>query len=124
MDMQFHWLRDPEAQGQFRIYWRLGGTNLVDYFTKHHPLAHHVNVRAEFLTRVKDHTEARHMRHTGQTKNSSNKIATLQWCVRQASIQKLVQQIFSEGENLNSLPEGFWNDNRKVFKVTTISLDS
>jgi len=22
MDMQFHWLRDREAQGQFRIYWR------------------------------------------------------------------------------------------------------
>ncbi len=37
MDMRFHWLRDREAQGQFRIYWRPGKTNLVDYFTKHHP---------------------------------------------------------------------------------------
>ena len=36
MDMRFHWLRDCEAQGQFRIYWRLGKTNLADYFTKHH----------------------------------------------------------------------------------------
>ena len=59
MDMRFHWLRDREAQGQFRIYWRPGGTNLADYYTKHHPPAHHVNVRAEFLTRLKERSEAR-----------------------------------------------------------------
>ncbi len=59
MDMRFHWLRDREAQGQFKIYWRLGKTNLADYFIKHHAPAHHVNVRAEFLTRVKDHAAAR-----------------------------------------------------------------
>jgi hypothetical protein len=93
--MQSHWLRDHKAQGQFRIYWRPGGMNLKDYFTKHHPPAHHVNVRAEFLTRVKDLTEARRTRHTGQTKNSSNKIATPQGCVRQASLQELAQQIFA-----------------------------
>jgi hypothetical protein len=29
MDMRFHWLRDREAQGQFRIYWRPGKTNLA-----------------------------------------------------------------------------------------------
>ena len=28
--------------------------DLADYFTKHHPPAHHQNVRAEFLTRVAD----------------------------------------------------------------------
>jgi hypothetical protein len=49
--MRFHWLRDQEAQGQFRIYWWPGKSNLADYFTKHHPPAHHVNVRAEFLKR-------------------------------------------------------------------------
>jgi hypothetical protein len=53
MDMRFHWLRDREAQGQFKIYWRPGKTNLADYFMKHHAPAHHVNVRAEFLTRVR-----------------------------------------------------------------------
>jgi hypothetical protein len=37
MDMRFHWLRGRKAQGQFRIYWRPGKTNLADYFTKHHP---------------------------------------------------------------------------------------
>jgi hypothetical protein len=37
MDMQFHWLRDREAQGQLKIYWWPGNTNHADYFTKHHP---------------------------------------------------------------------------------------
>jgi len=95
MDMRFHWLRDREAQGQFKIYWRPGATNLADYFTKHHPPAHHVNVRAEFLTRVKDLAEARLSKNDGQTKTSGEKIATLQGCVRQASIRELVQRILA-----------------------------
>ncbi len=66
--MRFHWLRDREAQGQFKIYWRPGTTNLADYFTKHHPPAHHANMRAEFLTRVQDLAEIRHMKNEGQTK--------------------------------------------------------
>ncbi len=68
MDMRFHWLRNQEAQGQFRIYWRPGKSNLADYFTKHHPPAHHVNVRAEFFTKVNDLAESRHKREQGQTK--------------------------------------------------------
>jgi hypothetical protein len=71
MDMQFHWLRDREAQGQFKIYWRQGKTNLADYFTKHHAQAHHVDVRAEFLTRVKDLVEARHITN-GRTAERQN----------------------------------------------------
>jgi hypothetical protein len=59
MDMHFHWLRDREAQGQFRIYWRPEKINLADYFTKHHSPAHHISVRTQFLTRVKDLAEAR-----------------------------------------------------------------
>ena len=92
MDMRFHWLRDREAQEQFRIYWRPGSTNLADYFTKHHAPAHHVNVRAEYLTRVKDLMEAR------QTKQANDKIATLQGCVRQASRQELAQRILARGK--------------------------
>ena len=70
MDMRFHWLRNREAQGQFRIYWRPGKTNLADYFTKHHPPMHHVNVRSEFLSKVKDLAEARRQREElGQTKS-------------------------------------------------------
>ena len=50
MDMRFHWLRDRECQQQFRIYWRPGKMNYADYWTKHHPEAHHRNIRKEFLT--------------------------------------------------------------------------
>ena len=57
MDMRFHWLRDREAQQQFKFIWRPGKTNLADYFTKHHPPAHHVNVRSEFLTKVRKFAE-------------------------------------------------------------------
>jgi hypothetical protein len=50
MDMRFHWLRDRECQKQFRIYWRPGKLNYADYWTKHHPAAHHKGVRKEFIT--------------------------------------------------------------------------
>jgi hypothetical protein len=41
MDMRFEWLKDREAKNQFRFFWRLGKTNLADYFMKHHPPDHH-----------------------------------------------------------------------------------
>ena len=41
MYMGFHWLRRRDAQGQFRYYWKPGTMNLGDYWTKHHPSAHH-----------------------------------------------------------------------------------
>ena len=50
MDMRFHWLRDRECQEQFCFYWRPGRLNYADYWTKHHPAAHHRNAREEFLT--------------------------------------------------------------------------
>jgi hypothetical protein len=52
MDMQFEWLLDRAQQGQFRIYWRPGKTNLADYFKKKNPPVHHCNVQGEFLTQV------------------------------------------------------------------------
>ena len=68
MDMRINWLKFREAQGQFRIHWRPGKTNLADYFTKHHAPAHHVNIRSEFLRRVKDLAEARSLKaKQGQT---------------------------------------------------------
>ena len=50
MDMRFHWLRDRETLKQFRFYWRPGRMNYADYWTKHHPAAHHRNFRPEILT--------------------------------------------------------------------------
>jgi hypothetical protein len=56
MDMRYFWLKDREAQDQFRFFWRAGATNLADYWTKHHPGAHHRNMRKEFLTTMHELT--------------------------------------------------------------------
>eukprot|EP00957_Ditylum_brightwellii_P050865 3857780-Ditylum_brightwellii.AAC.1 len=34
-------VQDRIRQGQFRVYWEPGRNNKADYFTKHHPPAHH-----------------------------------------------------------------------------------
>ena len=49
IDMRFYWVRDRVKQGQFIIYWRKGSDNIADYFTKHHPPAHHRRLRARYL---------------------------------------------------------------------------
>ena len=53
MDMRFHWLRDREAQGQFRFFWGPGKFNDADYYTKHHSAAHHRDIRPNILTNVR-----------------------------------------------------------------------
>jgi hypothetical protein len=54
MDMRFHWLRDRAInQEQFRFFWRPGALNRGDYWSKHHPPAHHRNMRSEILTPLK-----------------------------------------------------------------------
>jgi hypothetical protein len=54
MDMRFRWLRDRAVnQQQFRFYWRPGALQRGDYWTKHHPPAHHRNMRSEILTPLK-----------------------------------------------------------------------
>jgi len=45
-DMRFNWLRDKDkVQKLLRIYWERGTKNWVNYFTKHHPPAHHKLMR-------------------------------------------------------------------------------
>ena len=44
-DMRYHWLRDRQTQQQFNIYWDKGTNNHADYFTKHHPVKHHLDIR-------------------------------------------------------------------------------
>jgi hypothetical protein len=90
MDMHFHWLCGQEAQGQFKIYWQPEWTNLADYFTKHHPPVHHVNIRGKFLTRVKDLAVARCTKIERQTKTLSSKPAKLQGCVSLARLGDIV----------------------------------
>jgi hypothetical protein len=67
MDTRFEWLKEREAKEQFHFYWRSGKTNLANYFTKHHPPAHHCNVQEEFLTRVADLLHLRSLCRTTQS---------------------------------------------------------
>jgi hypothetical protein len=85
MDKQFHWLHNIEAQGQFKIYWRPGGNTSGLLYKS----SSAVNVRAKFLTRVKDLAEARCTKIKRQTKTSSSKPAKLHGCVSQAILQDL-----------------------------------
>ena len=48
-DMRFFWIRDRQDQKQYNIYWRPGKGNKSDYYTKHHPVAHHRNVRPYYV---------------------------------------------------------------------------
>jgi hypothetical protein len=49
IDMRFYWVKDIIAQGQYRVYWEPGGENLADYFTKHHPSTHHINMHSQYV---------------------------------------------------------------------------
>ena len=48
-DMRYHWLRDKQTQQQFNIFWEKGVNNDADYFTKHHPIFHHLAQRAKYV---------------------------------------------------------------------------
>ena len=48
-DMRFYWLRDKLLQKQFQFFWRKGTDNNADYFTKHHPIKHHKEIRSRYV---------------------------------------------------------------------------
>ena len=50
MDTPFHWLQCRDAQEQLIYYWRPGSQNWADYWIKHFPASHHINMRSELLT--------------------------------------------------------------------------
>ena len=45
INKRFYWISDRTSHGKFLIYWHPGITNLGDYHTKHHSLAHHQLMR-------------------------------------------------------------------------------
>jgi hypothetical protein len=49
MDMRFYWIQDIVQQGELAVHWLQGEDNLADYFTKHHPPAHHIQMRPIYL---------------------------------------------------------------------------
>jgi hypothetical protein len=125
MDMHFHWLRDQEERSQFRIFWRPGGANLADYWTKHHPPAHNIKMRSEFLTKVKELTSQQQA-----TKSKNFAKTKLQECAKlpvnrqsETSLGKgekgrKILTIHVEGyQNLPKHVEGFWNLLKKQLEL-------
>ena len=49
IDMRYHWLQDRLRQRQFNLHWGPGKHNSADYFSKHHPPAHHKLMRSKYL---------------------------------------------------------------------------
>jgi hypothetical protein len=49
MDMRFYWIQDREQKNQFLVCWSSGKGNHADYYTKHHPNSHHIQVRPTYL---------------------------------------------------------------------------
>ncbi len=80
---------------------------MADYFTKHHPPAHHVNVRSKFLTKVKDLPEARRQRlEQGQTTKPHKAQAT-------TSYKGVLDS--EEQHTISSEP---FSEDRKLFKFS------
>jgi hypothetical protein len=60
IDMRFYWIKDRVAQNMFIVHWRQGSDNLADYFTKHHPPAHHRLMRSRYLIDLHKPTSSSH----------------------------------------------------------------
>ncbi len=123
MDMRFHWLCGRKTQGQLRIFWKPGKTNLADYFTKNHPPAHHVNIRSEFLTKVKDLAEARRQRlEQGQTMKPHKAQATTSYkgVLDPEGLHTLSRKLLVEMENNINSPHGRFPRERFSCKETRL----
>ena len=51
IDMRYHWLRDQAKQNKFLVTWKAGKLNLADFFTKAHPVHHHLAIRWKYVVR-------------------------------------------------------------------------
>ena len=49
MDMRYHWVIDRCDQGMFIVMWKAGKQSIADYFTKHHSVEHHQQMRPFYL---------------------------------------------------------------------------
>ena len=48
-DMKYHWMKEKIKDNFFQVYWDKGVNNQGDYFTKHHPPAHHRRMRPAYV---------------------------------------------------------------------------
>ena len=49
ISVRYHWTRDRVATDELRIQWRPGKENLADFFTKTHPVHHHLAQRQVYV---------------------------------------------------------------------------
>jgi hypothetical protein len=49
IDMRYHWIRDQVQLGVFKVIWKAGKLNLADFFTKAHPVKHHLQIRWKYV---------------------------------------------------------------------------
>ena len=49
IDMRYHWIQDQIGLKHFTVTWQPGSVNLADYFTKAHPVDHHLAMRNFYL---------------------------------------------------------------------------
>jgi hypothetical protein len=47
--VRYHWIRDRVDLDELRVEWRAGKDNLADYFTKTHPVHHHLSQRQIYV---------------------------------------------------------------------------
>ncbi len=54
IDMRYHWIRDQVKLGIFKVTWKAGKLNLADFFTKAHPVKHHIQIRWKYVHMSED----------------------------------------------------------------------
>ncbi len=47
--MRYHWICDQVKLRVFKITWKAGKFNLADFFTKAHPVKHHLDIRLNYV---------------------------------------------------------------------------
>ena len=55
IDMRYHWIRDQVHLKNFLVTWQAGASNLADFFTKAHPVHHHLSQRSFYVVDNIDH---------------------------------------------------------------------
>ncbi len=56
IDMRYHWIRDQVQLKVFKITWKAGKLNLADFFTKAHPVKHHLDIRWKYVLMERSNT--------------------------------------------------------------------
>ena len=47
--MRYHRIRDQVKLGIFKVTWKVAKLNLADFFTKAHPVKHHLQIRWKYV---------------------------------------------------------------------------